>query len=278
MPADDPPGARAHRAGRQHVFVGLDGQDLAAHQARHAHPVQHAEHHEQRDHVGAHLGQRRALEGVAQHLGQHHGQQHHHQRVGQGVDDVDDAHHHHVHLPAEIAGYGAVEQADHQHDQTGEQAHRQRHPRAVEHADEVVAAQLVGAEDVGEDLCAVLHVLQFVLGILERGQVLGGLVALAVDGDHLLVAVGIEHRHDDDGQHQADEHHQANHGQRVLAQLAHAVAEERGGFAHGLVLRLFLVGCPLELFQVDLHAEEVFLRELVRVIGHGLSLLVVSRM
>ena len=93
MLSDDPAGLGAQGARRQHVFVGLDGEDLSAHQARHADPVQKAKDHKEAEHVGAHLRKHRALKGVAQHLIEHHGKEDDHEGVGQGVDNIDDAHH-----------------------------------------------------------------------------------------------------------------------------------------------------------------------------------------
>ena len=160
-------------------------------------------------------------------------------------------------LTAEVAGNGTVQKTDHQHDQTGEQTHQQRNPRAEHHADEVVAAELVGAENVGEDVFTVFDGLLLVFGIFEGSQILGGLVPLAVHGDHLGVAVGVNGGHDDDRQRQDDENDQTGHGQRVLHQLAHTVPEKGGGFAHGLVLLLFFIRGGGEFLQIDLQAQKV---------------------
>ena len=267
MLADDARRARADGARRQNVLVLLDGEDLAADQAGHADPVEKAEHDKQRDHVGAQPGQDRSVLEL-QHLVEHHRQKDDDQHIRQGVDDIHDPHHDQVHSAAQISGDTAVEHADDQNDDTGKQAHRQGDPGAVDHADEVVAALFIGAEDMGEAGSALFDVLLLHLAVGEGSQVLGALVPPAVHGKDLLIAVGNDQGRDDNGDHNGQQHNQAGHRQWVPEELAHAVLEKGGALAH-YVLLAFLVlrgGDKLlggELAQVDLHAEGILLRQIV---------------
>ena len=87
---------------------------------------------------------------------------------------------------------------DDQHDQTGKKANDKRNSRAVDHADAVIASEVVGAHDVREDLLARVDAHHFLLGVLKGAQVLGGHVLLGV-------VVGVEHRHEDRNQRDGDE-------------------------------------------------------------------------
>ena len=83
----------AQRLRRLHVFLPLDGQGLAAHDARHVEPFDGADGDEHQDEVPA----------------EEHHQHDHEEDEGQRVEDVDDAHHDEVDAPAEIAGGRAVD-------------------------------------------------------------------------------------------------------------------------------------------------------------------------
>ena len=262
--AKDAAGLGADGAGRQNVLVLLDGQNLTAHQTGHAHPVQQAEHDEQREHVGAQFREHRAGDGGAQRFSQDHRQQYDHQQVRQRIDDVADTHHHKVHLAAGVTGDGAVEHADDHDQDAGEQTNGQGHAGAVDDAGKVVTAHLVGAEDVGEQLFAgLLHVFQFVFRPGEGGEVGGGLVALAAHFQDLVVAVGDDHGGNDDGDDQQHQNDDGAHRQGVAHEFLHAVPEEGGGFAHDLLLALLFLGGGAEFCQIDLAAEQMLFKRFV---------------
>ena len=101
------------------------------------------------------------------------------------------------------------------------------------------------------------------LAVGKRCQVLCSLVALAVDGEDLAVAVRHDDRRNNDHDDHRNQHDQTAHRQRIAQQLAHTVAEEGGALAHHVLLLLFLVGRRRELAQVDLQVENAFLREIV---------------
>ena len=71
MLPDDPAPLCAHGPGCQHVFIVLDGQDLAADQPRHANPVKQAEDGEHGKHVRPDAGQDGVLQALAEQLVQH---------------------------------------------------------------------------------------------------------------------------------------------------------------------------------------------------------------
>ena len=259
--ADDAPRSCADAARGEDVFILLDGEDLAADEARHAHPVEKAEHDEETHHAGAELVQK-AAGGKAQTLVQHDLQEDDDQHVGQGVDDIHNAHHNEIDLAAEIARDAAVEKADDEHDDAGEKAHGEGNARAVDDADEIVAALLVRAEYVREAAAALVDVLLLELAVGEGGEILRALVAPPVHGEDLLIAVGDDHGGDDDGEDDAREHNDAAHGQGVFEELAHAVLKEGGALAHHVLLALLVLGrgdehVPGKLREIDLRAERV---------------------
>ena len=102
--------------GRGHVFLFLEGEDLAADDAAHTHPIQAGKGNEHAHQVGAHLlkelRQEEALV-VGDELGDMGPMAVAISRMistsGRGVDNVHDALHDHIHRTAEEAGDGAVE-------------------------------------------------------------------------------------------------------------------------------------------------------------------------
>ncbi len=84
--------ADAQRLGRRDVLLPLDRQRLPAHDARHVEPFDGADGEEHQDEIAA----------------EEHDQQDDEEDERQRIEDVDDAHHHVVDAPAEIAGGRAV--------------------------------------------------------------------------------------------------------------------------------------------------------------------------
>ena len=252
---NDPLGGSADGLRRQDVLILFDGQDLPSHQAGHADPVQKAEDNEHGDHVRAEVREQRDL-GEVQGLLEDDRQKDDDEQVGEGVDDIDDAHHPEVHTSAGIAGDSAVQDADDKDHERREHTDEERHAGAVDHTDEVVSGQFVRTHDVGEDGTALVDVSLLHRGIVERSEVRGGRVSDTVDGDHLLIAVGNEERSED---HHEDDQEQNDHthdGQRVLHEAAHTVPEERRGLRHDVLLTFFGVGGRFELFRIHLQREE----------------------
>ncbi|MPM31722.1 hypothetical protein SDC9_78279 [bioreactor metagenome] len=198
MLTDNPAGLCAKRTRRKHVFVFLNLQYLAPNKPRHTNPVEQAEHDEQTDHVHADLFEDDER-GTGQYGVQNHRKQNNHQQVRRRIDDVYNTHHHHIQLSAGIPRNRTVDQTDHQHDQAREQANQQRNTRAIDHPDEVIAGEFIGSKDMREQLLSLADRLLFPLGILKRSHVFCALVALAVDGDHLIILIRHNHRrkHDD---------------------------------------------------------------------------------
>ena len=120
------------------------------------------------------------VEGGPQHRGHEEDDQH----LGHRLDDLHDPLHHRVHHPAAVAGDGAVEGADAQHQQGGADAHQHGDPGAHHDPDHDVTAEAVGAENVGEDILPGGLPLQLGAGIAE------GLVLDAQLLDHRLPVPG----------------------------------------------------------------------------------------
>ena len=250
MLADNPAALGAHGLSSQDVFVVLDGQDLTADQPRHAHPVQQAEDGKHGKHVRPDTGQDSTLQALAQQLIQYHGKQNHHQGIRQGIDDIHNPHHDQVRFPSGIAGNGPVQQADEQHNQRGKETDRQGNPRTVNHADKVVPAELIRAEDMRENILTFVNGLLLQLGVGEGGQVFRALVPLAVDGDHIAVGIRDDQRRDDDGDQNDDQHDHGSDSQGIAEKLAHTVPEEGGALAHHILLGLFLIRGRLEFGRI----------------------------
>ena len=132
MAQDDGAARNPGGAGGLDEFLALDGQRLAAHDARHGQPFDGADGGEDEHDVPLEHGE----------------QQDHEEDEGQGVQHVDDAHHEIVDAAAEIAGGSAPCDADHQADGGGDDADHERDAQADHQAGQEVAALDVGAEDV----------------------------------------------------------------------------------------------------------------------------------
>ena len=252
---NDPLGGSADGLRRQDVLILFDGQDLPPYQSGHADPVQKAEYNEHGYHVGSQVSEDGDL-GEVQRLLEHDRQQDDDEQVGEGVDDIDDAHHPEVHTSAGIAGDSAVQDADDEDHEGRKDTDEERHSGAVDHADKVVAGQLVRSHDVREDLAALVHILLFQRRVVEGGQVGRSGVSDAVDGDHLFIAIRNEERRKDHHQDDQKQNDHTHDGQRVLHETAHTVPEERRGLCHDVLLTLFCVGGRFELFRIHLQREE----------------------
>ena len=168
-------------------FALLECQHLAAHDARHVQPLHRTDGGVDQEDVAT----------------EHHHQQDHQEHERQRIHDVDEAHHQVVGASAEVAGDGAVEHADHQTDEGGDQRHRQRDLAAMQGAGQQVAAVDVGAEDVA------------------GGQVRAGADGVPVD---LVEFEGRQPWADQAGQHDEGHHHQAAHGGAVLLETTPGIA------------------------------------------------------
>jgi hypothetical protein len=125
--------ARADRLRPQHELALFQRQELGADEASDAHPAGEADHRHDRPDRRAQEGQHREEEKQSRE-DQHEVHEPHHQRV-------DGA--------AVVARRRAERDADQGRDADGHEADRQRNARAVEHAREHVAPELIGPERVG---------------------------------------------------------------------------------------------------------------------------------
>ena len=216
MLLDDPPALGAQGLGGGDILLLLELEDLAPDDPGHGHPIEGAKGDEHGDHVGSHRVEQGPDDagGGSQTLGkpllQHHGDQQDHQHLGHRLNDLHDPLHDRVHHPSGIAGDGAVDSADDQHQQGGEHAYQQGDPGADHGTDHNVPAKAVSAENVGEDLLPGGLPLQLLPGVakqlglqavLRNDALLGdlavaaGLLGLVLDGDLLhdgeLPALGL---------------------------------------------------------------------------------------
>ena len=179
-------------------------QGLAANDSRHVQPDDGAQGDEDQEQVPA----------------EEHHEQNDEEHEGHRVEDVHDAHHEVVQPSAEIAGDGAVADADKQADQRRGQTHHQRDASAVKGAHEQVPSQRVGAEQVA--------------GLKARAD---GQVAPVGE----VVAIGAEPGADDD-QHTHDPDDDAgDHRGAILAQRPPGVHPKAA--ACNLLMSLDNLGC-----------------------------------
>ena len=113
-----------------HIFLPLDGQGLAADDTRHVQPLGEADGDEDQNEIPA----------------EKHHKQDDEEDERQGVQDVDDAHHHFVDAPAEITRHGAVCHAERQRHEGGQNTDSQRYPYADQNAREQIATVSVRAK------------------------------------------------------------------------------------------------------------------------------------
>ena len=259
MLADDPAALRSCRLRGQDVFLLTQGENLAADQAGHGHPVQDAENDEKADDVAADLLQRGSRQSRSQGLLQDAGQKDDHQHVRKRIDDVHDAHDDQVDLSAAVARDGAHGHADEQDNDTGEEAHRQRDARTVDHTDKVITPSGIGAEDMRENQLPCFDLLQLRLPIGKGRQIIIGRVHgfARVHPQHLVVGIRPEHG-DKDGRERDDNDDDQRYGRDAVSQQAlHAVLKEGGGRPHLNHVALFFLGRGEEIVHVHMHAKFV---------------------
>ena len=95
------------------------------------------------------------------------------------------------------------------HDEAGEEAYAEGYAGAVYYADEIVAALLVCAENMGEALAALGYVLLLHLAVGEGSQVLRALIPPAVYGKYLGILVGYDHGRNYYGDYDESKHYKA---------------------------------------------------------------------
>ena len=133
MQADDARGRTPRDARQLDIVRLLDGQDLAAHLARIARPVEQADDDDD------------IFEARPLRRGQHDG----HQHGGDGEEGVHDAHQHHFPPAAEIARHQADEGADDPRHDDRHQRHAEGDARAIDDAGENVATEEIGPQRMG---------------------------------------------------------------------------------------------------------------------------------
>ena len=253
MLLDDTAAGSAQCAGSGDVLALLQDQDLAAHDTRHAHPVQQSEDDEDGDHVGA-----QSLHPLEAGLGgqtfqgllQGHAQQDDQQDIRDGVQDIRDTHHDVVHPAAGKGRHSTVGGTDDQHQHRGDQADGQGHAGAHHDTHRKVTAHTVGAQNVREYLFAGVDAGLLRGRVLERCQIVAAL--------HLLrVAVGPHGRQQVGKDGNGDDEHKADHGDLVLLQAAQTVLPEVDALAHDHKALLFLVAGRQKVVSVQLQAERI---------------------
>ena len=103
-----------------------------------------------------------------------------------------------------------------------------------------------------EDLAAFRHKLLLQLGILEGSHIRDGPVTLSIHPDDLRIFIGNKHRAENNQKDDQDQHDHASNRQRILHQAAHTVLEKGNGFAHHILLLLFLICRLFKLLQINL--------------------------
>ena len=117
---------------------------------------------------------------------------------------------------------------------------------------------------MGEALATLFNIFLLHLAVGKGSQILGAFVALAVDGEDLLIAVRHDDRGNDNGQNNADQNNQADNSKRVLEKLAHAILKEGGALAHHVLLTFLILRGRGKLgrgkfTEIDLGAEKMLL-------------------
>ena len=182
---EDAPGGRAERARRKHEVGLLQRHRLRAHHAGVAR--QRREHHDQDDGIEARAGERHQRER------KHHGRE--------GAERVEEEEKQRIEPARSVAGDHAEHHAAEEGQAGGEQRHEERDARAVQHAREKVAAELVGAEQMQR--------------VRRKEAVARRKLRRLVGGEH----VG-EDRAEDDDEHERDAERRRSDRRRAKARSA----------------------------------------------------------
>ena len=172
MTTDNPHVGCPQRLGGSDIFLLLHLENLATDNAAHAHPVQHSKGHEHGDEVCPHLAHQVCTKatgaGIGLHgLTQHGGQEQNYKNLRHRIDYLHNPLHHNIHLAAKVAGNGAVQGTDHQHQQGGGHTHNHGDTGSNHHTNHGVATEFIGAEDVGENKFTCRLPLQLSTGIAK---------------------------------------------------------------------------------------------------------------
>ena len=190
----------AEAARRLDEFLLAQRQELRADEPRHRHPAQPADDDDD-ENEHADLGAERLSQDVAEQV-DHQEQQ---RELGQGQEQVGDAHERVVHGAAKLAGGGSDHHADRDRDEHRGDSHRQRDAAAVEHAGQQILSEVVRPERVRPRGAAELRL---EIDVVDRHPVDGG----AGDDGH-------DHREQHDG---------AERGQPMAPEAAEPFVPERG--------------------------------------------------
>ena len=250
---DDAAAGCAQCAGSGDILALFQRQDLGADDTRHADPIQQREDDEDGHHIGAE-GLHPAEAGLGRQRFQRfldgHSQQDNEQDVGDGVENIGNAHHDVIDPAARKCGDSAVGRTDEQDQHRGQQADGQGDAGAHHDTHGKVTAHTVGAQNVGEYVLALVDELLLRGRILKRSQVVAAL-------DLLLVAVRPEAGQNVGHEGDQQDDHQADHGDLVFLQAAHAVLPEVDTLTHDNEALLLVVGCGGEIFHVELQAQRI---------------------
>ena len=179
------------------------------------------------------------------------------EHVGKRIDHVDDAHQHKIEFPSDIPGNRSVQRADDEDEDARDQAHGQRDAGSENDADEVVAAEGIGPEDVRKDIFPRSDQFEFGFPVLEREEVVvAGIHGLSpVDPKLIVIGIRPEHRDENDGKEDDRDDEDAGHGDLVLPQAAESVFPETRARPHQDLLPPFLFGGGQEAVDVELEGK-----------------------
>ena len=187
--SDYPAALCAGRLCGEDVFLLAQREDLTSDKTGHRDPIEQTEYDEKADDVAAYLGEHRALYRGLERILEHRREQYDHEHIGQGIDDIDYTHYHHIHLAAHIARDRAYRHTDDKNDYAGEEADRKGDSRAVDYTDEIISAGGVRAENVGEHLFACVDLGLLGAAVFKRSKVVVGRINGGAGADAELLIV-----------------------------------------------------------------------------------------
>src|SRR5207245_10429408 len=136
-----------------HELLLLEREDLSAHEPRDREPRDETERDEDAEETARGLvelsdeGEERSL-WLVQYRAQVRDNDDDEEQAWEGEEHVDGAHHERVDPAAEVARGEPERNTDHQHDEHVDERHRERDPAPVEEPAELIAAELVGPEEM----------------------------------------------------------------------------------------------------------------------------------
>ena len=162
-----------------------------------------------------------------------------------------------IDLTAEITGNGADCHTDNQNYKTGEQTNGKGNSCAIDYADKVIAARIVGSEDMGHNEIPFGFKPFFALAVFKGLKVvIAGVAAceVVIVAQAFIIFIGPNGGNDDRGEGNNNDNKEAYNSDLILPKALDTIFKKGGGRAHLNHVFLLFAGSGEEIFNVNVHA------------------------